>query len=181
VGETSGPLDGEDIATSHWEDARHWMSIYGDLIEFKLGILDRIERDLKKLPPAARPPAEADLQMIESQMYGYQRRLALWHRRLAELHGLSLDPDGLTISYKGEKATLTMREFQLFKFLLDHPYRFFTVTQILSEAWAQPNHFPEQVRSYVWRLRRVFVAVQLPCDIVNRPARGYSLEFRAEK
>ena len=23
-----GPLEGEDIDTEHWEDARHWMSIY---------------------------------------------------------------------------------------------------------------------------------------------------------
>ncbi|MGO9857594.1 MAG: hypothetical protein ACLPYY_21455 [Acidimicrobiales bacterium] len=25
-----GPLEGEDIGTEHWEDARHWMSIYDD-------------------------------------------------------------------------------------------------------------------------------------------------------
>jgi hypothetical protein len=34
-----GPLEGEDIETEHWEDARHWMSIYDDLIRFKLGLL----------------------------------------------------------------------------------------------------------------------------------------------
>ena len=28
---TQGPLEGEDIETEHWEDARHWMSIYDDL------------------------------------------------------------------------------------------------------------------------------------------------------
>jgi hypothetical protein len=181
VGETSGPLEGEDIATSHWEDARHWMSIYGDLIEFKRGILDRIGGDLSKLPPAARKAAEVDVQFIESQMHGYQSRLELWHRRLSDLDGLSVDPKERRISYKGEEATLTLREFQLLKFLLDHPYRYFTVAQILAQAWAEPNLFPEQVRGYVWRLRKVFAEMQFPCDIVNRPSRGYSLEFRAEK
>jgi DNA-binding response OmpR family regulator len=65
--------------------------------------------------------------------------------------------------------------------LLGHPYRYFTVPQILSQAWAQPNLFPEQARSYVARLRKVFAVVQIPCDIVNRPGRGYSLEFRPER
>jgi len=31
----SRALEGEDLKTSHWEDARHWMSIYADLLEFK--------------------------------------------------------------------------------------------------------------------------------------------------
>jgi len=157
------------------------MSIYGDLIEFKRGILDRIQADLIKLPPVARNAAEADVHIIESQMHGYLRRLDLWHHRVSELNGLSVDPEERRINYRGEEATLTLREVQLLKFLLDHPYRYFTVAQILAQAWAEPNLFPEQVRSYVWRLRKVFVEMQLPCDIVNRPGRGYSLEFRAEK
>jgi hypothetical protein len=33
----SRALEGEDLKTSHWEDARHWMSIYADLLEFKRG------------------------------------------------------------------------------------------------------------------------------------------------
>jgi hypothetical protein len=37
-------LEGEDLKTSRWEDARHWMSIYADLLEFKRGILDRVRR-----------------------------------------------------------------------------------------------------------------------------------------
>ena len=157
------------------------MSIYGDLIEFKRGILDRVRRDVSKLPPVARRAAEADVLIIESQMNGYQKRLGLWHRRLGDLNGLSLDPQARRVSYKGEEATLTRREFQLLEFLLDHPYRYFTVPQILVEAWGGPNLFPEQVRSYVARLRKIFVALQIPCDLVNRPGRGYTLEFRAEK
>ena len=72
----SGPLEGEDIATSHWEDARHWMSIYADLIEFKRGILDRVRRDVSKLPPVARRAAEADVLIIESQMQGISNGLS---------------------------------------------------------------------------------------------------------
>jgi hypothetical protein len=181
VGEESGPLDGEDIATSHWEDARHWLSIYADLIEFKHGILDRVRRDVSKLPPVARTAAEADVVIIESQMHGYQKRLELWVRRLADLDGPVLDPQSRMIRFRGAEASLTVREFQLLELLLDHPYRYFTVTQILGQAWAQPNLFPEQARSYVARLRKIFAVLQIPCDIVNKPGRGYSLVFRAEK
>jgi DNA-binding response OmpR family regulator len=179
--DASTPLEGEHIETTDWEDARHWMSIYGDLLEFKRGVLDRIRLELAKLPPVARNAAEGDFQLIAGQMEGYQKRLELWNRRRRELNGLWLDPEGRMIRYKGEEAALTVREFQLLEFLLDHPYRFFTVGEILGQAWAEPTLFPEEVRNYVRRVRKVVAALQIPCDIVNRPGRGYSLEFRGDK
>jgi len=157
------------------------MSIYGDLLEFKRGVLDRIRIDLAKLPPAARRAAEGDYHLIAGQMEGYQKRLELWNRRLRELNGLWLDPEGRMIRYKGREAALTVREFQLLRFLLDHPYRFFSVSEILGQAWSEPNLFPEEVRNYVRRLRKIVAALQIPCEVVNRPGRGYSLEFRADR
>lgn len=179
--DASGPLEGEDIATAHWEDARHWLSIYADLIEFKHGILDRVRRDVSKLPSVARTAAEADVLIIESQMHGYMRRLELWRGRLSDLDGPVLDPQTRMIRFRGTEAPLTVREFQLLELLLGHPYRYFSVPEILDQAWAQPNLFPEQARSYVARLRTIFAVLEIPCDIVNRPGRGYSLEFRAAK
>src|SRR6202035_5555957 len=88
----SRALEGEDLATSHWEDARHWMSIYADLLDFKRGLLDRVNRDLAGLQPIARQAATADVRIIEDQMEGYQARLDLWYRRTWDLHGLWLDP-----------------------------------------------------------------------------------------
>jgi hypothetical protein len=66
----SEPLEGENLATSHWEDARHWMSIYDDLIRFKRGVLARVERDLAALPPIAKKAAAEDLQIIADQLEG---------------------------------------------------------------------------------------------------------------
>jgi len=179
--EASKPLEGEHIETTHWEDARHWMSIYVDLLEFKRGMLDRVRRDLMKLPPVAQRAAEVDVKIIESQMEGYQKRLNLWYRRVWDLQGLMLDPEGRMIRYQGREAALTLREFQLLRFLLDHPHRYFTVTQILGQAWAEPGLFPEEVRNYVLRVRKVLAALGIPCDLVNRPGRGYSLELRIDK
>lgn len=174
----SRPLDGENIETTHWEDARHWMSIYVDLLEFKRGLLDRIRRDINKLPPVAQGAAEVDVRIIEAQMEGYQRRLDLWYRRVWDLQGLWLNPEGRTIHYKTETATLTEREFQLLQFLLDHPHRYFSVIQILGQAWGNPGLYPEEARTYIRRLRKLLAAMQVPCDIVNQPHRGYSLRFR---
>ncbi|HEY8854009.1 MAG TPA: winged helix-turn-helix domain-containing protein [Candidatus Dormibacteraeota bacterium] len=178
--EGSPPLEGEDIGTTRSEDARHWMSIYVDLLEFKRGILDRVRRDVAKLEPVAQRAAQADLKIIESQMDGYQKRLEIWTRRVWDLHGLWLDPEGRRIRYKGGEATLTAREFQLLQFLLDHPNRYFTVNQILSQAWAGPALFPEEVRNYVRRVQMILAALEIPCDLVNQAGRGYSLELRVD-
>jgi DNA-binding response OmpR family regulator len=174
------PLEGEDLQTTHWEDARHWMSVYADLLRFKVGLLERVQRELPKLKPVAREAASVDLVIIEQQMMGYQARLDLWYERVWQLHGLWLDPDGRMIRHQGREASLTKREYQLLQFLLDHPHRYFTANQILGQAWADPALFPEEVRNYVRRLRKLLAALDIPADLVNRPGRGYSLVFRVD-
>jgi DNA-binding response OmpR family regulator len=177
--EPSRPLEGERLETTHWEDARHWMSIYADLLEFKRGILDQVRRDITRLAPIAQRAAQADIRIIEGQMDGYQKRLELWYQRVWDLHGLRLDPQGRMIRYKEAEATLTSREFQLLQFLLDHPHRYFSVSQILGEAWGLPDLSPEEVRNYVRRIRKILTTLEIPCEVRNKPGRGYSLEFRA--
>jgi two-component system, OmpR family, response regulator AdeR len=75
-------------------------------------------------------------------------------------------------------VALTLREFQLLQFLLDHPHRYFTASQIMSHAWADPALFPEEVRNYVRRVRKILADLAIPVDLVNKPGRGYSLVFR---
>jgi DNA-binding response OmpR family regulator len=154
------------------------MSIYADLLEFKRGILARVRKDIANLQAPAKKAAATDLEIIESQMQGYQVRLDLWYRRLWDLQGLWLDPSGRMVRHQGREVSLTKREFQLLQFLLDHPHRFFTTTQILGQAWADPALFPEEVRNYVRRLRKILVELGIPVDLVNKPGRGYSLVFR---
>lgn len=173
-----GPLQGEDIETEHWEDARHWMSIYDDLIRFKLGLLERVKRELPKLHPVAQKAADVDVGYIEAQMAGYYERLDLWYQRVWKLHGLWLDPDGRVLRHKGKEAVLTNREFELLQFLLDHPHRYYTSSQIMGYAWSDSALFPEEVRNYVSRVRKILRRLDIPCDLVNRPGRGYSLTFR---
>jgi DNA-binding response OmpR family regulator len=154
------------------------MSIYADLLEFKRGILERVRRDLANLQPAAQKAADIDLRIIDEQMQGYQQRLDLWYKRIWDLQGMWLDPTGRMIRHQGHDVALTKREFQLLQFLLSHPHRYFTTTQILGQAWADPALFPEEVRNYIRRLRKILVDLAIPVDIVNKPGRGYSLVFR---
>ncbi len=177
-GPLPGPLDGEDLTTAHWEDARHWMSIYSDLLRFKVGLLGRVERELANLHPLARKAAQQDLVIIEQQMAGYQARLDLWYQRAWDLHGLWLDPDGRVIRHNGIETQLTGREFQLLQFLLDHPHHYFSTAQIMGYAWGDGALFPEEVRTYVRRVRRVLADLDIPADLLNKPGQGYSLVFR---
>ncbi len=156
------------------------MSIYADLLEFKRGILARVERDIANLQPPAQKAAAVDLQIIETQMNGYQDRLDLWFARIWALQGLRLDPTGRMIRHHGREVALTKREYQLLQFLLDHPHRYFTTSQILDRAWADPALFPEEVRNYVGRLRKLLRGLAVPVDLVNKPGRGYSLVFRPD-
>jgi len=48
----------------------------------------------------------------------------------------------------------------------------------LGRAW-DPALFP--VRNYVRRIRKILADLEIPCELVNRPGRGYSLIFRPDE
>jgi hypothetical protein len=144
------------------------MSIYDDLIRFKLGLLERVKRELPKLHPVAQKAAKVDVTFIENQMAGYYDRLDLWYQRVWKLQGLWLDPDGRVLRHKGKEAVLTHREFELLQFLLDHPHRFYTSSQIMGYAWSDAL-FPEEVRNYVSRVRKILAQLEIPCDLSIAP------------
>lgn len=174
------PLAGEDIQTTHWEDAHHWLSIYTDLLNFKRGILSRIHRDIAKLRPEAQSAAEQDVTIVEDQMKSYEKRLAMWARRARELRGLFVEPSDRTVRHGDRSIALTNREFQLLQLLLDHPHRYFTTAQILGQAWSEPALSPEEVRNYVQRIRKILADLGAPAEVTNKPGRGYCLVFRAD-
>ena len=171
-------MEGEDPNTPHVEDARHWVSIYTQMLEFKERLLERAAEESRALPKPARDMVEAeDLRALADERAKIEDRLEYWRRRHWDLAGIDLDPAARTIVFQGAAVDLTHRELQLLEILLRNPNRYIPSSEILARAWHDASLAPEQVRSYVTRLRRKLADAGIPCRLETRPRRGYRLVF----
>jgi hypothetical protein len=175
VSVSSGPvtelylLPGEVPETRDLEDARQWVSIYRELVTFS-------ERTLGRLRNGS---GDADERVMETHRRRLQSRLEFWEHRLWDVAGLDLDVRRRVLSYAGQRLTLTRREAELLAFLARRPGQFFSASQLVSLAWAAPELSPEQLRTYVVRLRRHLATSGVPARLVSEPRRGYGLVFTA--
>ena len=140
------------------------MSIYDDLIRFKLGLLERVQRDLPKLHPVAQKAADVDVVYIEAQMAGYYES----PRPLVSA-GVASSTDSGSIPTVGFCVTRERRRCSLIESSssssssLDHPHRYYTSSQIMGYAWSDSALFPEEVRNYVSRVRKILTRLEIPC------------------
>ena len=68
---------------------------------------------------------------------------------------LRLDFDTYEVFLEGASASLSLREFELLKFFVTHPYRVYDRLQLLDLVWGQDVHVePRTVDVHVRRLRR---------------------------
>jgi two-component system alkaline phosphatase synthesis response regulator PhoP len=68
---------------------------------------------------------------------------------------LRLDFDTYEVFLEGATAALSLREFELLKFFVTHPYRVYDRLQLLDLVWGQDVHVePRTVDVHVRRLRR---------------------------
>ena len=162
-------LPGEVPETRDLEDARQWVSIYRELVTFS-------ERTLSRLRNGE---GDADARVMETHRRRLQSRLEFWERRLWDLAGLDLDVRRRVLTYAGQRLTLTRREAELLAFLARRPGQFYSASQLVSLAWAAPALSPEQLRTYVVRLRRHLASSGVPARLVSEPRRGYGLVFTA--
>ena len=171
-------MEGEDPRTTHVEDARHWVSVYTQMFEFKERLLARVNEELRQLPaPASKTVRHEDVPLLEAERDRVERQLEFWRRRHWELARIDLDPDARTIAYQNHVLDLTQREMQLMELLLHNPNRYVPASAVLTQAWNDASLAPEQVRSYVTRLRRKLAEAGIPCRVETRPRRGYRLVF----
>ncbi len=171
-------MEGEDPRTTHVEDARHWVSIYTQMLEFKERMLSRIKEEAVDLPqPAENAVRRDDLPMLQAERDRVERKLDFWRRRHWELARIDVDPDARTIAFQGRIIDLTQRELQMMDLLLRNPSRYVSANTVLTNAWNDASLAPEQVRSYVTRLRRKLTDAEIPCRLETRPRRGYRLVF----
>src|SRR5579875_1335241 len=68
---------------------------------------------------------------------------------------LRVDFDTYEVFLAGEPANLSLREFELLKFFLQHPYRVYDRLQLLDLVWGQDVHVePRTVDVHIRRLRK---------------------------
>ena len=174
-------LEGEDPQTVYPRDARHWIAVYQEMIDFKTQLLARVEGQLRRLPKAARSDVEDnDVGLIRDQLDRYQRRLEFWYGRQWQLEGLQVDLDTRVITYRERAVRLTKRELELFTMLVSRSPRHIAPRQLLVQAWHDSRLPEETLRTYIVRLRGKLTQLGVGAEIVNRPRRGYALVF-AEK
>ncbi len=82
------------------------------------------------LLPGAQP-AEAETRLrLAAERAGHQRS-----GRAASVGDLAINEDTYVVRLRGHPLDLTFREFELLKFLAQHPGRVFTRSQLLQEVW----------------------------------------------
>ncbi len=154
-------MEGEEPGTDDVVDARHWQEVYAKLVEF-----------------TARTAAQAPGAMVDERLERYRARLSFWTDRVWNLESIVVDDIRRTVANWSGGVSLTRREFQILKLLLEYPGRAFSARRLLLDAWHDPALPEEAVRSYIGRIRRKLNGIDLAV-IVTDPTRGYRLEFAA--
>jgi hypothetical protein len=79
-------LPGEEADSAHIDDARHWITVYSELLGLKQGMLTVIHEQAVELGPEARAEVErTDTIGVNAEAERFARRLGFWRRRLDEL------------------------------------------------------------------------------------------------
>ncbi len=94
-----------------------------------------------------------------------------------DVRGMILDGGTRTLSMGLRQTTFTRQEWDLLSILLAHPDRFLGAREIVRLGWRAGEHGPEQVRTYVSRLRQKMDPMELPCRLTSQHGQGYRLEF----
>jgi len=169
-----GPLRERTFETEHWEDARHWMSIYDDLIRFKLGLFRTGQARTAQTPPGGPEAAIVDVTFIEAQMAGYYDASTFGTSGSGTSRVCGLIPRVGSCATRGRRRWLTNREFELLQFLLDHPSPLLTPRH---RSWDMRGQIlpcsQKKSATTVSRVRKILTRLEIPCDLVNRPGRGY--------
>ncbi len=119
----------------------------------KVGLLERV-RELPKLHPVAQRAANVDVVSSRPRWRGTTSSSTCGTSGSGSSRGCGWDPTDRVVRHEGKEAALTTREFELLQFLLDHPHRFYTTSQITGFAWSDAALSPEEVRNYVGRVEK---------------------------
>jgi DNA-binding response OmpR family regulator len=95
-----------------------------------------------------------------------------------EIRGMLLDGRRRRLLFEGTDVEFTRQEWDLLSILIGYPDRFLGAREILRLGWRAGEHGPDQVRTYVGRLRRKLDPLDLPCQLLSQHGQGYCLSFQ---
>lgn len=167
-------MQGEDPRSRNPSDARTWIRVYEQLIDFKHRLLGDIDRELERMPEPLHAIVRDDMAIIQEQLDRYQGRAEYWYARQLELEDVMVDEATRTITHRGSIVQLTTRELQLLQTLLSQPGRYLTARQLVVRAWGDGTLTDEELRMYIATLRQKLRQIHLG-QIANRRGRGYVL------
>ena len=79
-------LEGENPDTDLAEDARHWMEVYSELVQFKEKVVATAHSSLDGVKPEVVKEAQGtDLALLAEERSRLRRRLSYWENRFTEL------------------------------------------------------------------------------------------------
>lgn len=92
---------------------------------------------------------------LEARIRVLLRRSFVQTEAALQWGGLRLDTIGKTVSFDGQPADLSMREFALLEYLLVHKGRPVSAEELLEHVWdSQTDPFTNQVKVYISTIRR---------------------------
>jgi DNA-binding response OmpR family regulator len=94
-----------------------------------------------------------------------------------EVRGMMLDGKRRKLTFGQSQVGFTRQEWELLSILVNYPDRFLGVREIMRLGWRAGDHGPEQLRTYVHRLRQKLDPLGLPCRLLSQHGQGYCLSF----
>jgi two-component system phosphate regulon response regulator PhoB len=120
---------------------------------------------------------------LVSRVRAVFRRRAPQHSGETLSYGpLTIDPARHEVAVDGRLVKMGMAEFKLLKYLVSHPERVFSRSQLLDSVWGDHVFIEERtVDVHVLRLRKALAAVGAQALVQTVRGLGYRLSARAEQ
>jgi len=76
-------IEGEDPSAMDVATAKHWLLVYGQLLDTKSGLLADLRKGMETMDPDARDEmVKTDEALLDAQVQRFANRIAFWEARL---------------------------------------------------------------------------------------------------
>src|SRR5215831_18179373 len=116
--------------------SRRWLVIYEELVSVTEALHDGVSGRAAALSRVAREHLqETEVRPLEARLAHLRSRREHWSRRHREQIRLEIDATRGEVRYRDRTVTMTRREHQLLRFMLERPGTFFPAPALLARAW----------------------------------------------